>query len=93
MAESSGIVLVLYVVGLIAIMYFLFIRPQKNEEKRTKAMLADLEVGDYIVTTSGFYGSLIAVEEDTVVVEFGNNRNCRISMKKSAIAQVEKNQE
>ena len=41
-------------------------------------------------TTSGFYGVLIDISEDDVIVEFGNNKNCRISMQKKAIAQVEK---
>ena len=53
-------------------------------------MLATLEVGDVVVTTSGFYGVLIDVTEEDVIVEFGGNRNCRIPMEKSAIARVEK---
>ena len=42
------------------------------------------------MTTSGFYGVLIDITDDDVIVEFGNNRNCRIPMQKSAIIQVEK---
>ena len=53
-------------------------------------MLAAMEVGDSVVTTSGFYGILIDITEEDVIVEFGNNRNCRIPMRKSAIAEVEK---
>ena len=53
-------------------------------------MLAAMEVGDTVVTTSGFYGVLINITEEDVIVEFGNNRNCRIPMRKSAIAEVEK---
>ena len=53
-------------------------------------MLADMAVGDAIVTTSGFYGILIDITDEDVIVEFGNNKNCRIPMKKDAIAQVEK---
>ncbi len=54
------------------------------------ALLSTMEVGDVVVTTSGFYGVVIAVEEEDCIVEFGNNRNCRIPMKKSAIAEIEK---
>ena len=54
------------------------------------AMLSELAVGDTIVTTSGFYGVVIDITEDDCIVEFGNNKNCRIPMKKSAIAEVEK---
>lgn len=53
-------------------------------------MLGSLEVGDSVVTTSGFYGIVIAMGDDEVIVEFGNNKNCRIPMRKEAIAQVEK---
>ncbi len=53
-------------------------------------MLADLEVGDTVLTTSGFYGVIIDITDGDVIVEFGSNRNCRIPMQKAAIAQVEK---
>ena len=55
-----------------------------------QAMLMDMAVGDSIVTTSGFYGVIIDITEDDVIVEFGSNRNCRIPMRKAAIAEVEK---
>ena len=60
------------------------------EKKRMAAMLAALEVGDCVLTTSGFYGIIIDISDDTVVVEFGNNKNCRIPMDKNAISRVEK---
>lgn len=70
--------------------YFMIIKPQKKEQKRTAAMLSAIEVGDAVLTSSGFYGTIIDIADDTVIVEFGNNKNCRIPMQKSAIAQVEK---
>ena len=91
-SSSSGgmLSMVIMMVVLIAIMYFIMIRPQRKEQKRLDAMLKAMEVGDAVVTTSGFYGVVIDVGEEDVIVEFGNNRNCRIPMKKQAIAQVEK---
>ena len=65
-------------------------RPQKKEQKRIQAMLASMEVGDTALTTSGFYGVIIDITDDDVIVEFGNNKNCRIPMQKAAIAQIEK---
>ena len=82
-----------WIVIMFGVMYFLIMRPQKKEQKRVNAMLANMEVGDAVVTTSGFYGVLIDITEDDVIVEFGSNRNCRIPMKKAAIAEVEKNNE
>ena len=53
-------------------------------------MLNSLQIGDTGVTTSGFYGVLIDITDEDVIVEFGNNKNCRIPMKKQAIQMVEK---
>ena len=87
---SSWWVIVIYIVIFGAIIYFLMIRPQRKERKKQEATMSSLEPGDSILTTSGFYGTLVAVNGDTVIVEFGNNKNCRIPMSKQAISQVEK---
>ena len=63
-------------------MWFLLMRPQKKEQKRIQAMLATMEVGDTVLTTSGFYGVIIDITDEDVIVEFGNNKNCRIPMQK-----------
>lgn len=86
---SLGVTIV-WMVVLFGIMYFLMVRPQKKEQKRLQAMLSAMEVGDSVVTTGGFYGVIIDMTEEDVIVEFGNNRNCRIPMRKQAIAEVEK---
>ncbi|WP_455616202.1 preprotein translocase subunit YajC [Eisenbergiella sp.] len=83
-------VILMYVVIFGAFFYFVMYRPQKKEQKKMSAMLSSLEIGDSILTNSGFYGVVIDITDDTVIVEFGNNKNCRIPMQKSAIAQVEK---
>ena len=72
------------------LMYFMIMRPQKKEQQRVSSMLSSMEVGDSVVTTSGFYGTLIDITEEDVIVEFGNNKNCRIPMRKTAITEVEK---
>jgi preprotein translocase, YajC subunit len=71
-------------------LWFVFIRPQKKEQKRVQAMIAEMEVGDTGLTTSGFYGVIIDIQENDIIVEFGNNKNCRIPMQKAAVAQIEK---
>ena len=87
--STVGMILV-YVVFLGALMYFMAIRPQKKQQKKMDELIASLEIGDYVLTTSGFYGPIIYIIDDTGIVEFGNNKNCRIPMQKSAITQVEK---
>ena len=83
-----GMVLYIGVIGLI--FYFLLIRPQKKQQKKQAAMISTVAAGDSILTTSGFYGVVIDVMDDILIVEFGNNKNCRIPMKKSAVVEVEK---
>ena len=93
-AANSGVMstgmLIMWLVIMFGMMYFLMIRPQKKEQKKLQAMLNDLAVGDAVITTSGFYGVVIDITDDDVIVEFGNNKNCRIPMQKSAIMQDEK---
>lgn len=81
----------LVVIG--AVFYFIAIRPQKKQQKAHAAMLTTISNGDSILTSSGFYGVVIDVMEDVVIVEFGNNKNCRIPMQKSAIIEIEKPEE
>ena len=81
---------VVYVVLIVAMMYFIAVRPQKKQRKQMEALLASLEIGDSVLTSSGFYGVVIDITEDTVIVEFGSNKNGRIPMQKSAIVEVEK---
>ena len=81
---------IIWILALVAMMYFMMIRPQRKEQKRLTAMLNDMEVGDSVVTSGGFYGVVIDMTEEDVIVEFGNNKNCRIPMRKQSIVEVEK---
>ncbi len=90
---GSWLIMIVYIVAIVAFIYFFMVRPQKKEQKKMADMLSNLETGDCILTTSGFYGIVIDITDDTVIVEFGNNKNCRIPMQKSAIAQIEKPEE
>lgn len=82
--------MLIYVVVIIGAFYFIAIRPQKKQEKEHQALVASVAVGDSILTTSGFYGVVIDMTDEVVIVEFGSNKNCRIPMKKEAIVEVEK---
>ena len=86
----SSLPMLISLAVLFIFMYFFMIRPQQKETKRKNAMLSALSVGDTVLTTSGFYGVLIDIADDTVIVEFGSNKNCRIPMKKEAIVEVDK---
>ena len=81
---------IIWIAVLLVFIFVFMLRPQKKEQKRVQLMLSELAVGDTVLTTSGFYGVVIDITDEDVIVEFGNNKNCRIPMKKSAIEQVEK---
>ena len=89
-SSSSPWIIVIYVVIFAAIIYFLMIRPQRKQRKQQEQTMNSIEPGDSVLTTSGFYGTIVSVNGDTVIVEFGNNKNCRIPMSKQAISQIEK---
>ena len=88
-AADNAVIIIVYVV-LIGGLYFFMLRPQKKEQKRVQSMLSDMAIGDTVLTTSGFYGVIIDITDEDVIVEFGSNKNCRIPMQKAAIAQIEK---
>ena len=65
-------IIVVYVVALGALMYFFAIKPQKKQQKEQQQLMDSMEIGDYVLTTSGFYGVLIDISDDDVIVEFGS---------------------
>lgn len=82
--------MVFYLVIIFGFLYFFMMRPQKKERKKMQEMLSQVAIGDSVLTNSGFYGTIIDMTDDTVIVEFGNNKNCRIPMRKNSISQIEK---
>ncbi len=81
---------ILPIILMFVVFYFIAIRPQKKQEREHAALVSNVAIGDSILTTSGFYGVVIDVMPEIVIVEFGNNKNCRIPMKKENIVAVEK---
>lgn len=88
--DANMISMIVTIVLIVVMMYFMAYKPQKKQQQQQKQLMESIEKGDYILTTSGFYGVVIDVTEEDVIVEFGSNKNCRISMQKSAIAKAEK---
>ncbi|MCR9143323.1 MAG: preprotein translocase subunit YajC [bacterium] len=72
--------------GVFVFMYFMMIRPQRQEEKRKKDMLSTLQKGDQVVTTSGILGSVASVKEDTIMLNIGDG--ARVEFLRSAVASV-----
>ena len=91
MPQDSGFsqILFLYVpIGLI--FYFLVIRPQRQQQKKTKEMLANLKKNDEVVTVAGIHGTVVILKDKTVVLRV--DENCRIEFDREAIATVKSNE-
>jgi len=87
MPQQSGLTQILFMyVPIIAIFYFLIIRPQRQQQKKIKAMLDNLKKNDEIITTSGIHGTVAIVKEKTVVVRV--DEGCRLEFDRESIASV-----
>jgi preprotein translocase subunit YajC len=75
-------------IAIVALLYFLMIRPQKRKEKKTQKMREALEVGDNVTTIGGVVGRVVSIKEDGIIIETGADRS-KIQIKKWAIQSVD----
>lgn len=89
---AGGGMMLLVMILLMVVFYVFMFRKQSKEQKQRDMVVASAEVGDSVLTSSGFYGVITDINDsnNTVTVEFGCNKNCRIPMKKECILEVEK---
>lgn len=89
--EPSGSILTLLLpfIILFGLMYLMIFLPQKRREKKTKAMLQSLQVGEQIVTIGGIRGKVINIKDDEVTIESGVEKT-KITLNRSAIGEVKK---
>lgn len=78
--------LALYVVGFIAIFYFLAIRPQQRQRKAHDALVSSIKRGDHVISVGGIHGKVKRTEDTVVLVEIAKGVDVRLSRK--AIAEV-----
>ena len=74
---------------MLVMLYFMIYRPQKKQEKKDAAMRSSLEIGDQVTTIGGGIGRVVAIKDDTFVLETGADR-VKIRFIKNAISSVEK---
>ena len=74
---------------MVVLLYFMIYRPQKKQEKKDAAMRNSLEIGDQVTTIGGVIGRVVAIKDDTFVLETGSDR-VKIRFTKTAIGSVEK---
>jgi preprotein translocase subunit YajC len=81
---SGTYVFFLQMTAIVAIFYFLMIRPQRQEQARHKEMIAAIGKGDEIVTTGGIIGTVIKAEEDRLIIKTGGET--KITVERSRVA-------
>lgn len=84
--EGAGWTALLFPVLLIAIFYFLLIRPQAKRQKEHKKMVSELAKGDEIITQGGLLGRITDVDETFISVEINDNN--QVKVQRNAVAQV-----
>ena len=84
LAGGGGTFTIVWLVIMVALFYFMLIRPQKKKEKADRQLRASLQAGDKIVTIGGFNGRILSVKDDEVTFETGAAKT-RLTVKKWAI--------
>lgn len=88
---AAGLTPLIMPILLLALLYFMMIRPQRKKDKLTKEMLAALVVGDKILTIGGIQGKIVSIKDDTVVIETGSaTEKSTIKISRWAIREVTK---
>lgn len=72
--QGSQFLSIIMLVAMFFALYFLMIRPQKNQEKSDAAMRETLQIGDEIVTAGGIMGRVVTLRDDSIVIETGADR-------------------
>ncbi|MBI4427633.1 MAG: preprotein translocase subunit YajC [Ignavibacteriales bacterium] len=91
--SGSGSMLgnVFFILAIFAVMYFLMIRPQRKQQKEREAMLAALKKGDKVLVGGGIHGSIVGIEEKTLLVQIAEN--VKVKIERGAVASVLKEAE
>lgn len=83
---GSPLFLILMMVALFAMIYFLFIRPNRRRKLVMESLQSKLAVGDEVMTSSGLYGTVAELDEKTVILETSEDVYSRYA--RAAIVEV-----
>ncbi|MBP9989417.1 MAG: preprotein translocase subunit YajC [Ruminococcus sp.] len=78
--------MIIWIIAIIALMYFMMIRPQKKKQKEEESMRDNLQIGDEVTTIGGIIGKIVTVKDDSLIIETGADRN-RMKVTRWAISQ------
>lgn len=78
MDQLGTIGTIIWLVAIVAVMYFVMIRPQKKKQKEEQKMRESLQVGDEIVTIGGINGRIVSIKEETIIIESPDHSKIQI---------------
>jgi preprotein translocase subunit YajC len=78
----------LILVAMFAIFYFFLIRPNTQREKQRREMLASLSKGDSVVTAGGIHGTIVGINEKSVVLRVSDDPPVKLEFQRSSVSQV-----
>ena len=87
-AGGAGYMQIVFIVAVIAIFYFILIRPQQKRAKQHKDFLGNLKKGDKIITSGGLYGTITGISDDSVTIEIAEK--VRVKIDKGTVVQYQK---
>lgn len=90
-SAPSALVQFVPIILIFAIFYFLLLAPMRRRQKALQKTIENLERGDRVVTTGGFYGEVVAIEAKDLILELADNVKVRVA--KSAVAGLEDDEE
>lgn len=77
------------IILMVAVFYFIVIRPQRKRDKENREMLASLTVGDNITTIGGICGKITSIREDIIIIEVGADK-VKLVFERWAVRSVDK---
>jgi preprotein translocase subunit YajC len=88
---SGGFLIILILI--FGLMYFLMIRPQRQQQRKHQEMLSNLSVGDEVITAGGIYGDVVGVEPDRISLEIAEDVEIEVARRSIATIVVPEDEE
>jgi len=71
--------MIIFLVGIFAVMYFFMIRPRQKQQKQQEEMLKELRVGEKVIIAGGIYGQIERLGEDTVILKIESGATMKVA--------------
>jgi len=72
-------VMLIFLVGIFAVMYFLMIRPRQKQQKQQQEMMQELRVGEKVIIAGGIYGQIESLSEDTAILRIESGATMKVA--------------